>query len=156
LVQQAMDHLHTLTMTLRTPVIGAKGLVGELRSHLAALDAAAAPHIEFEADARIGRLSPDVEVACFRLVQEAVANALKHAHAAHVRVALTNTGNGLMVSIRDDGAGFNLNAARAGAADLGNIGLLSMRERVSSVGGRFRMESAIGNGTAIFADFPFD
>ncbi len=136
LVTDALDHLHDLTMVLRKPAIGERGLPTEMRAFVERLTLAERHKIHLDIGAGIGRLGDAVELACFRIVQEALTNALKHAHATQVQVRLIHVGDDLTVSIRDDGVGFDVKAARARAVAFGNIGLLSMRERVALAGGR--------------------
>jgi two-component system sensor histidine kinase UhpB len=152
-VQEAIDRLHNLTSTLRAPVIGNRGLGAELRTYIDRLSVANGREILLEADASLGWIEPEIELACLRIVQEGLANAIKHSGAKHLRVCLTRTGADLTVSVRDDGIGFDVRSARALAVERGSIGLLSMRERAALAGGRLEIESSAGQGTRICAIF---
>ena len=139
LVQSAIDHLHDLTVVLRKPAIDSQGLPGAMRSYVDKLP-----------------LAPNAALACFRIVQEGLANAVKHSRAKNLQVRLKNAAERLILSIRDDGVGFDVKDARAHAADAGSIGLSSMRERAASAGGRFEIKSSVGHGTRISASFPIE
>ena len=154
-VHTAMDHLHQLTVALRKPVIDAQELPTAMRSYVEALPLAPNQRILFETDAKIGALAPNVATACFRILQEALGNAVKHSGGTHLLVRLESSVGRLTVSIRDDGVGFDVEEAREHAVYAGSIGLSSMRERAALAGGHFGIESAIGHGTSIHASFPF-
>jgi signal transduction histidine kinase len=148
-VQRAIDHLHELTVTLRKPGIGSDGLASELRAHVSHLTLQDGQVIELELDPGVGQLAPEIELACFRIVQEGLANAVKHSKAGHLQVSLKKCDHGLSVSIDDDGIGFDVPIARERALKTGGIGLLSMKERAALVGGRLEVRSSIGHGTQV-------
>jgi signal transduction histidine kinase len=96
------------------------------------------------------RFAREIEVAAFRIVQEALTNAAKHGDSKSCRVRLTGLPDALTVSIEDDGKGFEFdhNAGRRG------LGLLSIRERVAQLRGVARIESSLGGGTRVYVEFP--
>ena len=100
------------------------------------------------------RFPSELEVACFRVVQEAVTNVVRHARARSFSVELSRHEGELRVSVRDDGAGFDVEAVRERARQGKSMGLLGMEERVSLLGGRFALESRPGSGSEIRAHFP--
>jgi signal transduction histidine kinase len=153
LLQKAIDHLHILTVTLHQPGIGQTGLAGELRAHINHLALAEGQTIEMTSDLGSQQVTPQIEVACFRIVQEGLANAIKHSKAAHLRVQLRRSRYELCVSIDDDGVGFDVPIARAHAQKAGSIGLLSMAERATLAGGRLSVQSSEGQGTRIRGHF---
>lgn len=91
-----------------------------------------------------------VALALFRIVQEALANVLRHAHAAHVSVSLRGEKSGWILEVIDDGCG--LTGSRPGG--LGGVGLLSMRERAAAVGGVLDVQSEPGCGTTVRVTVP--
>jgi signal transduction histidine kinase len=97
------------------------------------------------------RLSPDADLAVYRLVQEALTNIGKYARARQVRVSLARSAQGVEVQVVDDGAGFDPAASLAG-----HHGLAGMRFRVESLGGRMSVSSAPGRGTTLRALLPHD
>ncbi|WP_230530887.1 sensor histidine kinase [Microvirga roseola] len=101
------------------------------------------------------RLSPDIETAVYRVVQEALTNVLKHAEASNVSIVLESRADRLRVIIEDDGAGFNPDGAPGQTDDESRrsrppLGLSGIRERLSLVKGKLHVESAPGEGTTLF------
>jgi signal transduction histidine kinase len=94
-------------------------------------------------------LPPDLTLCLFRVVQEALQNALKYSHAGCVSVSLTGVGEVLALTIVDDGAGFDVDAEWGKG-----LGLISMAERVDAVGGTFRVQSSPGAGTRLEISVP--
>jgi len=153
LVQEAIDHLHELTLALRAPLIDERGLPTTLRRYIDRLSLANDQNIVFETDADVGSIAPDVAIACLRIVQEALANAVKHSGAKNLRVCLKRVDHDLTVSIHDDGVGFDVQLARARGMDAGSVGLLTMRERAGLAGGQLKIDSSPGRGTCVCASF---
>jgi signal transduction histidine kinase len=100
-----------------------------------------------------GRLRPEVEIAAFRIVQEALTNVARHARATSCRVTLHRLERTLRITIADDGAGFDLSAVETPGAHRG-LGLLGVRERVWQLLGTIHVDSAPGRGTTISVDLP--
>lgn len=112
---------------------------------------AAHPELRLEVEAETDEtLPPSLRVVIFRLVQESLNNIAKHAGATRASLSIITTGEEVVVSIRDDGRGFDPTAA-AGAGR--GLGLKTMRERVELSGGAFTLETAPGKGTLITADW---
>jgi two-component system, NarL family, sensor histidine kinase UhpB len=99
------------------------------------------------------RFPEHVETTAFRIVQEAVNNAVRHSQAAHVRIALATDEDSLTITVIDDGCGFDPQA-RATPGHHGGMGLLGMRERAELLGGTFELRAAPGAGTQIRARLP--
>jgi signal transduction histidine kinase len=99
------------------------------------------------------RLSPVTRKTLIRIFQEAMANALKHAHAGNIEIQLTYQEAGLELAVRDDGRGFD--AERAIPLAVGHYGLTGMRERAERIGGRMTLTSAPGRGTELVVFAPF-
>jgi len=95
-------------------------------------------------------LPPELEVTLYRVAQEALANAEKHARADRIGVTLTYAGDLVLLDIRDDGRGF----APGDRGDGTGFGLQAMRQRVEQMAGTLTIESAPGEGTAVHAEFP--
>jgi signal transduction histidine kinase len=92
--------------------------------------------------------SLEVKRAAYRMVQEGLRNAVNHAGASELELVVIPAEGGMLVELRDDGQGFDV-----GAAEADSFGLRTMRERVETLGGRFSITSADGEGTAISAVF---
>jgi signal transduction histidine kinase len=139
--------LRRLVAELRPPVLDQLGLETALRRQVEAFQADAGVDCQVHAD--LGRpLAPELETVLYRVTQESLANVVKHAKAANVRISL-GADNGLVrLRIRDDGVGFDPSLASRLTAE-GHFGLAGMRERVEMVGGRFQVDSRPGQGTTI-------
>jgi len=103
---------------------------------------------------RVGRLAPDVETACFRIIQEAMTNIARYARAKKVHVTLDHCAGSLDLTITDDGVGFELGRALADATAGRSTGLLSMRERAILTGGSLEIRTRRAGGTEIRARIP--
>ncbi|MDQ6694900.1 MAG: sensor histidine kinase [Chloroflexota bacterium] len=99
-----------------------------------------------------GRLPSEIEVAIFRIVQEALTNVAQHAHAKHAQVTIEVNGEVVTVNVEDDGAGFNTDDSKMSDPKL--RGLAAMRQRVEMFGGQMTLESAPGRGTRIVSTLP--
>lgn len=142
--QEALDEMRLLIFELRPPMLEQVGLVAALQARLNAVEGRAGLQTRLIADG-IRDLPAQVEQTVYRIAQEALNNALKHAHAQHIIVQLGQTERGVMLEISDDGAGFD--AATAGAN--GGLGLRGIAERVAQCGGQLTLRSAAGAGTRL-------
>lgn len=102
-----------------------------------------------------GRLPSTTEVALYRVIQEALTNAVKHAKASNIWVRAWRDEFVLCCSIRDDGAGFEVRALQAAGCRKG-LGLIGMQERLSAIGGTVRIESHRGRGTELLIRLPLE
>jgi signal transduction histidine kinase len=111
--------------------------------------------VEFEAIGLSKRLDAEVETVLYRIIQEGLHNVVKHADAKYVSIHLTHSYPDLILTIKDDGVGFDQNDHLiSSAARHQGIGILGMRERIASVGGRLEVRSKPGRGTLIRAEVP--
>jgi PAS domain S-box-containing protein len=152
-VDDAMQTVRDLALDLRPSVLDDLGLPAALRSHADRLarDARLEAHLSIDA---VPHLEPDLEIACFRVAQEALTNIARHAGASHVWLDLHLVAEGLELRVRDDGTGFDVPTARERAVGGTSMGLLGMEERVSLVGGEFEVVAEPGSGTYVRARFP--
>ena len=146
--QDALAEMRLLLFELRPPLLEEHGLAAALRARLQAVEARAGLTAEFACRGE-GRLAPEREQELFRVVQEALNNVLKHAHARHVRVRLELTSDCAVIEVADDGVGFE--PAQHGAD---GYGLPGMRERAERLGGCLQIESAPGAGTRVRVEVP--
>lgn len=158
LAGDALAELRSAILALRPASLAEDGLVATVGKHVEVLrrvhelriDLDCAPDMS-TATTAAGALAPEAADAAFRIVQEALHNALRHADARAVAVALTATPDGVDVEVRDDGSGFDL---RATAGRSRRLGLASMRARALAVGGRFAIATRPGRGTTIRLSLP--
>jgi signal transduction histidine kinase len=144
LVRGAVAELRAIVFELRPAELEQDGLPAALRKHADVVARVHGVRVDVEA-ACDRRLDPRAEQALFRIAQEALANAVRHAGATRIEVRLALEGSLLSLLVRDDGCGFDPDSARR----RGRLGLVSMRERAERLGCRLRIESAPGAGTAV-------
>ncbi|HSD54804.1 MAG TPA: PAS domain S-box protein [Burkholderiales bacterium] len=154
LLETAIAEVRALSMRLRPTILDDLGLEAALRSHLERRSVRA--ELELDTDIRLPqrRLDSAVETACFRIVQEAMTNAVRHAGARRLAVTLRVVDGALVLTVRDDGQGFDLAAAARRAARGESAGLSGMEERAQLAGGRLEMNTAPGRGTEVRVVFP--
>ncbi len=114
--------------------------------------------IEFQPAGFKRRIAPDAEIVLYRLFQEGLNNVAKHAAARHVDIMLTCSHPEVIFVMKDDGVGFDQSESGGMLMEDGarGIGLLSMKERVASLGGKVEIKSIPGKGTVIWAELPLD
>ena len=143
--RSALDELRSLIFELRPPDLARDGLCGALRKHVEVVRPLLPQAIELDLEADL-----DVEPArareILRIAQEALANALRHAEAEHVWVRLGAEDGRLVLEVRDDGVGFDPDAA---AVRSRRLGLTSMEERAQRLGGQLTLRSEPGAGTTV-------
>jgi len=116
------------------------------------------PHVDF--DLRVSgvkhRPPINIETALYRICQEGLTNALKHSSPGHVEIRLTSSYPELILQIRDDGCGFDTKKKTSVEISKAHFGLLGMRERATSLGGRFTLSSRPAQGTTLRIVFPLE
>ncbi|MFF3646829.1 GAF domain-containing sensor histidine kinase [Streptomyces sp. NPDC002564] len=150
LAAEAADELRAAVVELRPAALDEDGLVATLRTHVQVLHRAHSAHVTFESNG-VRALPASQEEAMLRVAQEALHNALRHSGAEHVTVLLDKRGTGAALRVVDDGSGFEPTAIRRAGR---HLGLVSMRDRASGVGGRLTVESEPGKGTTIEMEVP--
>jgi signal transduction histidine kinase len=154
LVDTSLADLHRVIYDLRPSVLDDLGLVPAIRWLVAHRFASSPVTVRLEVDGFAGRLPPEVETALFRVVQEALTNIDRHAHAEQVLVQLSAGEDRLLIEIEDDGVGFEPGSVVEPAAGGRGLGLLGLRERVELLGGTCEVESAPGHGTRVLVSVP--
>lgn len=155
LTQLAADDVRAAIKGLRPPVLDDLGLAKGLISLCGALGAEDLTVVVDVEDVEPPFISPRASLALYRVAQEALGNAVKHAGVAAVRVQLLRRGDNVVLDVRDDGVGYQQEAdGRAPASKAGTdggLGQRSMAERMESLGGRLELWSAPGRGTHVRA-----
>lgn len=147
------DSIHSIARKLRPPLLDELGLAIALRSHVETL---AFPKVRVCLQETIGprRFSHEVELACFRVAQEALSNSIQHAGASEIVINLELVQGELSLSVSDDGKGFDVHKITSQSPDRASLGLLGMSERAAGVGGSFSIRSIQPAGTVVSARFP--
>lgn len=152
LADGAIRTVRDLSQLLRPTMLDDLGLGAAIDWLLRGLARRHAVQVELVQEGMAVRLAARVEVAAFRIVQEAVTNVARHARARRCAVRLENDGAALNVTVEDDGVGFEA-AAPAGEGRRG-LGLVGIRERVADLNGSLRVESEPGRGTRLIVTIP--
>ena len=156
LAAQTARDLHRVALELRPTALDDFGLVKALRS----LVETWTRHCQIECDFEPGNydsagVSAEVETTLYRVAQEALNNVAKHSGAMHVSVLLGRSARGVEAIIEDDGCGFDTATPSQAAADgSSRLGLVGMKERLSTIGGHLQIDSSAGAGTTILARVP--
>ncbi|MCF3136987.1 GAF domain-containing sensor histidine kinase [Streptomyces olivochromogenes] len=150
LAAEAADELRAAVVELRPAALDEDGLVATLRNQVQVLDRAHSARVTFTSTG-FRALPAAQEEALLRVAQEALHNALRHAGAERVDVTLGRRAFGAVLRVTDDGSGFDPRSVRRAGR---HLGLVSMRDRASGVGGRLTVESAPGKGTVIEMEVP--
>ena len=145
LSSQAMEELLALARQLRPALLDDHGLIPALHSQVRDFAEQTTIHATFNARGSVPRLSPEQQLAIYRVTQESLSNIAQHAEASKVDVELSFIGRTLL-RISDDGCGF---AAIPGASRNGGLGLSGMRERALLAGGHLSIWSDQGSGTRV-------
>jgi signal transduction histidine kinase len=150
LAQEAIAELRSLVFQLRPAAIESEGLAAALAKHVDVLRRVHRLQIDFDATGE-SRLRPGVDEELFRIAQEALHNALKHADADRIEVLLAESPDVVAMRVSDDGAGFDPDAP---ALRSRSLGLTSMEERAQALGATLKIASEPGAGTTISLEVP--
>ena len=152
--EEALAQVRGLSLNLRPPQLDYMGLEASLRWHAERECARAGLALEFAGG--LGELEAEERCAivCFRLLQEALTNVVRHAGAKRVRIALAAADGRVDLEIADDGRGFDLARARRRMLEGASVGLLGMEERAALIGGEVHIDAAPGAGTRIRVSLP--
>jgi PAS domain S-box-containing protein len=147
--QEALREMRLLIYELRPLALESGGLAAALQARLDAVERRGGMYAELIIKGQ-DHLSAAMQAELYQIAQEALNNALKHAHAREVHVHLHFDDAATLLEVKDDGIGFDLVAAQTG----GGLGLPGMRERVFKIGGRLSIDSAPGRGTRVIVEVP--
>jgi two-component system sensor histidine kinase UhpB len=155
LTAETLEAVRKLAVELRPATLDDLGLVAALEGYTESYGARIPVHVAFRADGfdeRDGRLAPQLELVLYRVVQEALTNAAKHASAHEVHVELHRMPDEVVAAVADDGQGFDVDEMMRSRER--GLGLFGMQERLALVGGQLMIDSAPGLGTRIHARVP--
>ncbi len=154
LVKQASREARVLLFELHPIALETQGLVGALETYVQQLGGEGPPLFHFHNDGFAQRLSPEVEAMAFIVLQEAVNNARKHAGADNIWLTLSPEDDSLLMTVEDDGCGFDLSTVEKNANRGGHLGLVSMQERADLIEARLDIESSPDQGTRVSLRVP--
>jgi signal transduction histidine kinase len=155
MAEHALEKIRTLALDIRPPQLDELGLVDALGALVERQRLATGLQIRWHVRGTDDTRAPaSLETACYRIAQEAISNASRHANAGVIEVALECDDALLKLCIHDDGKGFDTETARQAVVRTGHLGLIGMEERAQLAGGRLKVRSVLGGGTTVSAVFP--
>jgi signal transduction histidine kinase len=154
IVDDALQQVRRLALALRPSMLDDLGLLPALRWIAEQTADRTGLSVQFRAATPEVRLAPEIETACFRIVQEALTNIVRYAQAQRVEIDLCRIGDALVLSVQDDGCGFDVVAMRGRALAGGSLGVLGMQERAELIGGQLDIESTPGYGSVVRLSCP--
>ncbi len=152
LTVELLGRVHDLSLDLRPTVLDDLGLQPALIWLVQRYSDQTGVHVTLRCSGLEGRLRPELEVAAYRIVQEALTNVARHAGVDRAAATCALESGRLRLEVADDGTGFEVEAVAAGKSS----GLAGMEQRARSTGGRISVHSAPGRGTTVVAEFPTD
>ena len=152
----ALRQVRDMLFDLRPVALETQGLGAALQVYVERQSETKGLEFHLETHSFSQRFEPIVEAALFSIVQEAVGNAQKHAHAKNIWIKLQPTGDGLIVTVHDDGRGFDVSQVEGTYAQRGNLGLLNMKERAEIANAKLGIESKRGKGTTVTLKLKLD
>lgn len=153
LLGQVEERIRDLSHELRPAMLDHLGLVPAVEFLAGNFGQRTGLHITVESTLR-GKLPPKFSITLYRVIQEALTNVRRHAHATRVRIQIGKRGNWIRCLIADNGVGFN--QTKAATSSLPGLGLLGIRERLNALGGKLRIQSAEGRGTRLEITAPLE
>jgi signal transduction histidine kinase len=154
LLAEMMHQVRELSHDLRPAMLRDLGLVPTLRWYISKCATRYDLKINFEGEELDGRLPPDTETVLFRVSQEALTNVARHAAASNVSLILERNDSLIQLTVEDDGKGFDKAALFSPGSPSQGAGLVGMRERVFSLGGKLDVKSEAGHGTRVHVELP--
>jgi signal transduction histidine kinase len=153
-IDQTLQHVRNLSLDLRPSLLDDLGLVPAVRWYLSRQAERTGWKVDVKMDESLHELPQHVAIACFRVIQEAVTNIMRHSNATSVGVALKEHDGELHLVVRDNGVGFEVQKALGKAASGHSMGLIGMEERIRFLNGSISIESRPGQGTEVRARIP--
>jgi signal transduction histidine kinase len=147
-VEHSIVSLRRISEDLRPAMLDSLGLAAAVEHHVEQFSQRTGIVCRLSMNREEFELDDRLATTVFRIVQEALTNVARHAGASEVSVQIDETGDGIRLSMQDNGRGFS------GASDKKTFGLLGMRERIAMLGGRLEIDSRPGQGTRITGWLP--
>jgi signal transduction histidine kinase len=154
LAEKALKQLRTLLFDLRPVILETQGLIPALELYTERLRETDELNINLIIEHEFERLSTKAEIAIFAVIQEAVNNARKYAQGGQIDLTLRTDQDRLIVSVKDDGQGFDVHGVSSSYDKRGSLGMINMQERAEAVSGIFKIYSEVGRGTEVTLSLP--
>lgn len=156
IVEDALQQIRRLALALRPSLLDDLGLAPAVQWIAEQMAGRSGFEVHVQRELHPVRLPSEMETACFRIVQEALTNIARHANAKHVDILMERSETCFMLTIKDDGIGFDLNEACQRARRGESIGVLGMQERATLIGGQLHLESVPGQGCTLHMQCPLE
>jgi two-component system sensor histidine kinase UhpB len=156
LAQNALANLRKIVYGLRPSILDDLGLVPAIRWYARTNLEQVGILVEINANGEVEPLPAQLNSTLFRIAQEAINNIIRHSLAEKVEINLYRQGEDILLEVKDDGRGFDLNLVRQEALQLQHLGLLGIQERAELVGGQTNLSSTPGRGTQLIIRVPCD
>jgi signal transduction histidine kinase len=153
LLEATTGTIENVMAELRPPMLDDYGLLPALQWYTNEFSSRTGIQMSVDGDEEMERLTQASEIALFRIVQEALNNAVKHAHARSIHITLERSSARFMMTVSDDGVGLNTALIPPERRRPG-LGMVTMRERAQAIGGQFEIEAAAGRGTRVVVRIP--
>jgi len=147
LAEASVQVIRNMTLLLRPSMLDDFGLVPALEWHAREISKRTGVRVHVSAEESAGELPDELKTCIYRVVQEALHNCMRHAQARNVSVVVGHQLNRILLSVEDDGHGFDARRVRG-------LGLVGMEERVKHLGGAFEVRSKPGSGTRVSVELP--
>lgn len=154
IVDSVAKSTHDISHRLRPPLLDELGIKSALSWHIGNLPCPENVRIRFDDEIGTERFPESVELACFRIIQEALNNALRHAEPTEIKVKIYSTPDHLCLAVEDDGRGFDLDIPLQPNEQWISLGLIGIRERIAQLGGSLQIDSKPNAGTQVSACLP--
>ncbi len=154
IADEVLQQVRDIALSLRPSILDDLGLGAAVQWYAEQTAGRASLTLSCEVEGNVAGISPATEIACFRVLQEALTNVVRHAAATSVLVQLRDTGNHVELVVRDDGRGFDVDRVIANAGRGSSMGLVGIRERAALLGGVTTVTSAPGVGCEIRVHLP--
>ncbi len=151
---KALRQVRTMLFDLRPVILETHGLAPALETYVERLRENEGMAIHLSVEGTLERLEPHAESAIFSIVQEAINNAKKHAEGGQVWLTVQRQEDELVISIKDEGPGFDLASVERSYGQRGSLGLINMRERAALIEGNLSIQSTVGQGTTVVLTVP--
>ena len=149
IVEEALQQVRNLALALRPSVLDDLGLAPALRWLAEQTVARSGLMVQVHPSLPALRIATEIETVCFRIAQEALTNIVRHAKAQRVDIDVRQDGDALLLSVQDDGCGFDWRVMNQRALAGASIGILGMQERAALVGGQIAIDTSTGRGCTV-------
>jgi len=153
-IEAILHDVRVISNNLRPALLEKLGLISSLTMLAKEAEEKGRLNCGVETDGSKRRLPPDIELTLFRIVQEALSNVIKHAHASSVSIRLVYNDSDIELNVADDGCGFKTPSHWAALSREGKLGIMNISERVRLFGGNLIIESALGEGSTLKVSIP--